>query len=319
MSITTDRIAKANGIGRGKTPLDAVAKSHLFDALVGTLDNIAIGIVIVAEQGRIMHANHAAREMLAAKSPIMALGNCLCALQSERTKELRQAIATAQTDPASISPSGIGVPLIDKSMNAATAHVLALVSPTNQAQPLNMQAPVAVFVTPPSIVPPIETGAVARLFKLTPAEARLLAQLVSGASLAEAALNLGMTHIGDRSAHGGSGLCRTATDREHSGTIRPPKLHDGIADPYFGMAGGLGRFRAVRYLSRDPEQRFEVPTFVVMRLIISIPPLNLRIVCSAISRSNGNMTSPDRVTRPAWAATWTESKRHFHRSKLRAR
>jgi hypothetical protein len=75
-------------------------------------------------------------------------------------------------------------------MNAATAHVLALVSPTNQAQPLNMQAPVAVFVTPPSIVPPIETGAVARLFKLTPAEARLLAQLVSGASLAEAALNL---------------------------------------------------------------------------------------------------------------------------------
>jgi DNA-binding CsgD family transcriptional regulator len=192
MSITTDRIAKANGIGRGKTPLDAVAKSHLFDALVGTLDNIAIGIVIVAEQGRIMHANHAAREMLAAKSPIMALGNCLCALQSERTKELRQAIATAQTDPASISPSGIGVPLIDKSMNAATAHVLALVSPTNQAQPLNMQAPVAVFVTPPSIVPPIETGAVARLFKLTPAEARLLAQLVSGASLAEAALNLGI-------------------------------------------------------------------------------------------------------------------------------
>jgi hypothetical protein len=178
MSITTDRIAKANGIGRGKMPLDAVAKSHLFDALVGTLDNIAIGIVIVAEQGRIMHANHAAREMLAAKSPIMALGNCLCALQAERTKELRQAIARAQTEPATVNPFGIGVPLIDKSMNPATAHVLPLVSPTNQAQPLNMQAPVAVFVTPPSIVPPIETGAVARLFKLTPAEARLLAQLV---------------------------------------------------------------------------------------------------------------------------------------------
>jgi DNA-binding CsgD family transcriptional regulator len=173
-------------------PLDAVAKSHLFDALVGTLDNIAIGIVIVAEQGRIMHANHAAREMLAAKSPIMALGNCLCALQSERTKELRQAIATAQADPATVNPFGIGVPLIDKSMNPATAHILPLVSPNGQAQPLNMQAPVAVFVTPPSIVPPIETGPVARLFKLTPAEARLLAQLVSGASLAEAAFNLGI-------------------------------------------------------------------------------------------------------------------------------
>jgi DNA-binding CsgD family transcriptional regulator len=192
MSITTDRIAKANGIGRGKMPLDAVAKSHLFDALVGTLDNIAIGIVIVAEQGRIMHANHAAREMLAAKSPIMALGNCLCALQSERTKELRQAIATAQADPATVNPSGIGVPLIDKSMNPATAHILPLVSPNGQAQPLDMQVPVAVFVAPPSIVPPIETGAMARLFKLTPAEARLLAQLVSGASLAEAALNLGI-------------------------------------------------------------------------------------------------------------------------------
>jgi DNA-binding CsgD family transcriptional regulator len=192
MSITTDRIAKANGIGRGKTSLDAVAKSHLFDALAGTVDNIAIGVVIVAEQGRILHANHAAQEMLAEKSPIMALGNCLCALQADRTKELRRAIATAQADPAAVNPAGIGVPLIDKSMNAAMAHVLPLVSRKVRARPVDMQAPVAVFVTAQTTASPIETESVARLFRLTPAEARLLAQLVSGASLAEAAVNLGI-------------------------------------------------------------------------------------------------------------------------------
>ena len=127
MSITTDRIArKPNGVGGKTAPLDDHVKSYLFDALGSTLDSIVIGVVIVGEQGRILHANQAAQRMFAARSPIVSLGGCLCALQGELTKELRRAIATAQQNPNSIAGSGIGVPLVDKNLAAATAHVLPL-------------------------------------------------------------------------------------------------------------------------------------------------------------------------------------------------
>ena len=55
MSITTDRIArKPNGIGGKTAPLDDHVKSYLFEALGSTLDSIVIGVIIVAEQGRIL-------------------------------------------------------------------------------------------------------------------------------------------------------------------------------------------------------------------------------------------------------------------------
>jgi hypothetical protein len=72
-------------------------------------------------------------------------------------------------------------------MSAAIAHVLPLASRRSHAPRLDTQVPVAVFVTPASAASPAEIGTVARLFNLTPAEARLLTQLLSGASISEAA------------------------------------------------------------------------------------------------------------------------------------
>jgi DNA-binding CsgD family transcriptional regulator len=189
MSITTDRIArKANGV-EGKTAhLDDTVKSNLFEALGSTLDSIVIGVIIVGEQGRILHANQAAQGMFAARSPVLSLGGCLCALQGELTKELRRAIATAQQDAKAIAGAGIGVPLVDKHLAAATAHVLPLACGRRDAS-----VAAAVFVTPAGAALPAEIGTVARIFRLTPAEARLLQHLVTGASLTEAATALGVT------------------------------------------------------------------------------------------------------------------------------
>ncbi len=106
MSISGDRVArKTNGIGGKAHSLDDKVKSHLFDALGRTLDSIVIGVIIVADHGRILHANQAAQRMLDARSPIISLGGCLGALQGELTKELRRAIATAQADASVIGGS----------------------------------------------------------------------------------------------------------------------------------------------------------------------------------------------------------------------
>lgn len=192
MSISGDRIArKTNGIGGRTKSLDDKLKSDLFDALDRTLDSIVIGVVIVTDHGRILHANQAAQHMLAVKSPIICLGGCLAALQGELTKELRRAIARAQADANGVGAAGIGVPLVDKNLTAATAHVLPLAC-ANHGPRSDGQTAAAVFVTP-SAASPADFGTVARIFSLTPAEARLLQQLVAGASLTEAASALGVT------------------------------------------------------------------------------------------------------------------------------
>ena len=194
MSIVTDRIArKANGIGGKANPLDDNAKSYLFEALGSTLDSIVMGVIIVADQGRILHTNQAAQRMLDARSPIVSLGGCLGALQAELTKELRRAIAAVQADASLIGAAGIGVPLVDKNMTAATAHVLPLARGDRPARRSNAETTAAVFVTPACAAMPADVGTVARIFSLTPAEVRLLQLLVSGASLMEAASALGIT------------------------------------------------------------------------------------------------------------------------------
>jgi DNA-binding CsgD family transcriptional regulator len=193
MSISADRIrGYTRRIQGGAKTLDGIAKSALAEALGGALDNIAIGVIIVAEQGRIVHANHAARRMLEDKTPVVSLGGFLAALRPQLTKELHHAIALAESDAPAIAPGGIGVPLMERGMQPATAYVMPLVSADLPARD-EAQAVAAVFVTPANGVPPFEIGTVSRMFGLTPAEARLLQEFVDGASLAEAATTLGIS------------------------------------------------------------------------------------------------------------------------------
>lgn len=227
MSITTDTIAgKANGAASKAAPRDDQVKSRLFEALGSALDSIVMGVIIVAEQGRILHANQAARRMLVARSPIISLGGCLCALQPALTKELRRAIATAQSDANGTPGAGIGVPLVDNTMSAATAHVLPLACGGAHAP-----AVAAVFVTPASAALPTEIGTVARIFSLTPAEMRLLQHLVAGASLTEAAAALGVTEATART-HRNHIFTKTGVSRRNDLLVLVTRLVPPIRRPH---------------------------------------------------------------------------------------
>jgi hypothetical protein len=67
-------------------------------------------------------------------------------LRADLTKELRTAIATAQIENAHIGAVGIGVPLVDKEMTAATAHVLPLANARSHATHPEHMPTAAVFV-----------------------------------------------------------------------------------------------------------------------------------------------------------------------------
>jgi DNA-binding CsgD family transcriptional regulator/PAS domain-containing protein len=170
-------------------------------ALGSTLDHLAAGVIVVGEGNRILHANDSARRMFATGSPVRSSNGRLAARGARAGAELVKAIDLARSDESGIGAAGIGVPLADESGEPAIAHVLPLARGDLRTR-LVPQATAAIFVTRAEQAPSADIGAVAATFGLTPAETRVVRQLLLGMTLVEAADALGIaestakTHLG---------------------------------------------------------------------------------------------------------------------------
>jgi len=158
-------------------------------ALGSTLDSLAAGVIVVAEEHRILHANHAARRMFAKGTPVRSLSGRLAARGAVAGAELAKAIDLARRNEAGIGATGIGVPLSDEAGEPAVAHVLPLARGDLRTR-LLPQATAAVFVTQAAGAPLADIAAVAASIGLTPAETRVLERLLGGMSLVAAAAAL---------------------------------------------------------------------------------------------------------------------------------
>jgi DNA-binding CsgD family transcriptional regulator/PAS domain-containing protein len=161
------------------------------EALRETVDGLAVGISVVAADGAILHANAAARAMMAGEGPLRADRGRLAARRSDATSELLAAIGAAERDETRLGARGIGVVLASpaRAESPAVAHVLPLTGGALRPG-LVPRAAAAVFVSPPLAATPVATAA--RALALTPAETRLLEHLVAGETLAEAAARIGV-------------------------------------------------------------------------------------------------------------------------------
>jgi DNA-binding CsgD family transcriptional regulator/PAS domain-containing protein len=177
--------------------------------LVATLDNLAAGVVIVADHGRILHANTAARRMLSAREPITAVNGVLSVHDAETNRELTSAIALARADEASMGSRGIGVPLPGE--EPAVAHVLPLAYGDLRTRVMP-DATAAVFVTQESRAAP-DIATFARSFGLTPAETRMLGHLACGETLVEAMETLGISR-GTAKTHLARIFAKTGVSRQ---------------------------------------------------------------------------------------------------------
>lgn len=158
-------------------------------ALGSAIDKLAAGVIVVAGENRILLANHAARRMFAAGSPVRSLAGRLAARQAEADAELTRAIELARCDEAGIGATGIGLSLGGEAGEPAVAHVLPLARGDLRTR-LMPQATAAIFITQVAGLAAANIGAVATAFGLTPAETRVLERLLSGMSLVEAAAAL---------------------------------------------------------------------------------------------------------------------------------
>ena len=200
LGVITDREIRllrllAPHLRRAVTITDLIdMKSIEAEALDGTLDTLAVGILLVAEDGAILHANRAAASMLDRERPIAATLGKIRAGDLYTTDRLRSTIALAARNEGGIGASGIGIALSGPTGDVATAHVLPLARGDLRTR-LMPRAAAAVFVASDLRLPLARLDAIAEAFGLTPAETRLLERLVRGDSIADAAaaMSIAMT------------------------------------------------------------------------------------------------------------------------------
>jgi DNA-binding CsgD family transcriptional regulator len=159
----------------------AVAIGRLFDqskategALTETLDHVEAAVFLVGPEGAIAFANDPGRAMLRDGRMVREQDNTLRAATPKADLVLRDIFASAEKGDASVGIRGVAVPLTDTSQELWFAHVLPLTSGHRKQTGLAHAAVAAVFVrkTMPDAPPPLES--IAKLYKLTASEVRVL-------------------------------------------------------------------------------------------------------------------------------------------------
>jgi DNA-binding CsgD family transcriptional regulator len=161
------------------------------EALVATLDKLAFGVMVVAADRSILHANEQSKSMLAAGSPVRSVQGRLHAT-GPANEELIEAVALVD-DEVGIGKVGMAIALQTSSGEPAIAHVLPLVRGDVRSR-LFPQAAAAIFITQPGEQSPADLSGFAEIYKLTPAETRVLQELLQGgATMLEVATALSVS------------------------------------------------------------------------------------------------------------------------------
>lgn len=159
----------------------AVTIGRLFDqsraieqALTTALDHVEAAVFLVGSDGAISFANDPAKKMLDEATLVRVSGNALHAIADDADRILRDIFMAAAKGDASVGVRGVAVPLTSSSEERWFAHVLPLTSGRRQEAGQANHAVAAIFIrnTVPNAPPPLE--AIAKLYKLTAGEIRVL-------------------------------------------------------------------------------------------------------------------------------------------------
>jgi DNA-binding CsgD family transcriptional regulator/PAS domain-containing protein len=152
-------------------------------AALSALDSVMHGIVLVTRDAHLVHANRAAMTILEARDGI-SLGpkGILFAAKPAETAALRRLI-----DGCARPASGGGVVRLSRPSGARSIEALVTpLGPLGRGE-ISGRALAMVFLRDPESKPKLAPAVLRDLYRLTPGEARLAADLLSGSSLQEIA------------------------------------------------------------------------------------------------------------------------------------
>ena len=177
-------------------------KSEAAATFADALDGLAASIFLVDASGRIAHANAAGEALLSAGDMLHRAGTRIAAHDAEADRALRDVFANARHGDAAVGTGGVALPLARPDGQRYVAHVLPLTSGSRRRAGAPHAAVAALFVQKASLPLPSNSAALAKAFRLTPTELRVLLAIVAVGGVPEVAETLGIaettvrTHLG---------------------------------------------------------------------------------------------------------------------------
>jgi DNA-binding CsgD family transcriptional regulator len=175
-----------------------------------TLDGLSAGIFLVDAGCRIVHANTAGHDILRADDFLRCINGQLVARDAQASQSLHEVFAD---DCGALGAKGTALPLTAHDGGYYVMHVLPLTSAARTRIGITYEAVAALFVRKVAL-DRVCGEAVARAFKLTPAELRVLLTIVAVGGVPETAVALGLaettvkTHL--HRVFAKTGTCRQA-------------------------------------------------------------------------------------------------------------
>lgn len=171
-------------------------------AFAETLNGLDAGIYLVSRNAGIVFANTAGQAMLRDGNVVSGEGDVLRVADGEAETVLRSVIVSAADGDVAMGTKGIAVPLTGKDGNRYVAHALPLTSGARRAASIAFAAAAALFIRKTALPASSAPQVMARAFRLTPTELRVLLAVVEVGGIAKVAENLGIststvrTHLG---------------------------------------------------------------------------------------------------------------------------
>ena len=157
-----------------------------------TFDGLGAGLLMVDATGRIVHANAAGHAMLAGGDLLRAHGDRLTSGDPDTDQNLLDLFAAAGNGDAAVGIKGIAVPLRAAGGERHVAHILPLTSGVRRRAGASYAAVAALFVHKAELSTPSPPEAIARSYRLTPSELRVLLAIVEVGGSPEVAEALGI-------------------------------------------------------------------------------------------------------------------------------
>ena len=158
-------------------------------ALADTLDGLAAAMFLIDSDSRIMHANAAGHVMLSDGSVICAVGGKLTVAD----QALSGSLVDAGSEDVTLGRKGGCLPLRSRNGDDYVAHVLSLTAGNRRLAGAAYSAVAAMFVCKAAIELPHPMEALAKRYRLTAAEMRVLFAIVEIGGVPEVARMLGIS------------------------------------------------------------------------------------------------------------------------------
>ena len=221
MRLIAPHIRRAVLIGRA-IDLKTAETATFADAL----DGLSAAMFLTQANGRIVHANAAGHAMLAGSGFLYAARDRLMVRDVKMHQALMEVLAAAGSGDGAVGARGVALPLATRDGGVYLAHVLPLTSGARRQAGSTYAAAAAIFVRKAALELPSMPETIARHYRLTPSELRVLLAVIEVGGVAEVAESLGIADTTVKS-HLGSVYGKTGTSRQADLV----KLVAGFASP----------------------------------------------------------------------------------------